>query len=470
MTDPILRSQPFSDEAERSLLSALLNDPALIDKAADELQPDEIYHPANRLLYGILIEMRGKNLPIELGSVQHWLIDSGNVDKVGGLGFVPELIGFAASSPFYGHYRKIVGDKALLRKLIAVSTETMQKVYEIGPQDDPLALLDDTEIRTLAIRPRDSGETDLMSKHIVAAYDEIAAQIQVGNAMTGKATGFQWLDSVTHGIRPEMWYIGARPSVGKSALLLQLLLPFMERGECVGMFSLEMSRMMLNKRLISLVSGVSFARMMGGILNPLEQRQIIDAVKRIKGFKFLCDDRSGLTHQQIRAKARRWHREHGINVVGIDYLQRMQPSTMGRKNRNQSEEHAENSTSLTDGVKELGIPWLVAAQLNRECEKGNRRPRLSDFEGCGRIEQDADVALLMSHHVNQPDDEETSRHVLFDICKQRNGGLDSKPHLFRKHQVKFEAWPIEEKEDREPNQSNGNRRNDRGQPTEYPYA
>lgn len=455
MSDLHFQVQPFSDEAEKSILSCFLAMPHLLDEAVESRMEVEFYHPANRLMAGALIDMRVSGIPIELPALATYLMDNGMLDKVGGPAAPADLLSWVPTPAHYPYYRDIIREKWVLRRVIEVSTENIQKCYETG-QSEITALLDDVETRTLAIRPNDKhAESDWMRDHVGSAVDAIARQMEAGNGMTGRPTGFRWLDGITKGVRPEMWYIGARPSVGKTSLILQLLLyQAIDLELPVGMFSLEMSRTALNTRMLSLLSEVAFDRIMGGMVSKDELNKIKEAGSKIRRARIYCDDRSGLTASQVRAKARRWKKDRGVQVIYLDFLQRMKASGEGRKNRNQSEEHSENSTSLTEAVKELGIPWFVAAQLNRDCEKNNRMPRLSDFEGCGRIEQDADVALMLSRPAEQPPDEAIG-HVVFDIAKQRNGATGNRPHIFRKRFVKFEKYPVTERE--EPEQQSNHR-------------
>jgi replicative DNA helicase len=441
----IHRSMPFSDEAEKGLLSCMLQNPDLIDEAAESQMLQSFYHPANALLLQKLIEYRNKGIPIELPAISVPLLGEKLMDKIGGPATLAELYNFVPTPAHWPYYQSILSDNYLLRRIIETATEAIQGAYE--HREDVLAFLDECEQRALALRPKESVQGDLIAHCVLDVYDEIEAQTRSGGGLTGKPTGFRWLDTMTRGIRPEIWFIGARPSVGKTSILLQIIEGYIQRGEPVGMFSLEMSRLMIVKRLISIMSKVQFDRIMAGTLNPAEIREIARATDKIQKAKFYCDDRSALTHSQVRAKARRWKRQFDVQMIGLDYLQRM-AATDGKKNRNRTDEHAENCTALADGVKELGIPWIVLAQLNRECEKGNRKPKLSDFEGCGRIEQDADVALMLSKTGDETADGE--RVVNFDVAKQRNNPTGEKLHLFRTKFAAFGAFPFEPKEEDEP--------------------
>jgi len=441
-SESIHRSMPFSDEAEKGLLSCMLQMPDAIDEASESDLATQFYHPSNHLLCEKLIEYRGKNVPIELLSLTDLLLKEGIMDKIGGAHIPAELLNFFPTPAHWPYFKSILADNHLLRGIISACTESIQNAYEYN--DDVMALLDTVEQRVLAIRPKTSTQDDIIKPAVFEALDEIETQMRNGGGLTGKTTGFQWIDRMTRGLRPEIWFIGARPSVGKTSILLQIIAGYIERGEPVGMFSLEMSRKMIVKRLISIMSGVQFDRIMAGTLNTEEMRAITRAIGQLQKAKFYCDDRSALTHSQVRAKARRWKRQFDVRLIGLDYLQRMGASESKRNNRNRVEEHSENVRSCADGVKELGIPWVVLAQLSRESEKQNRKPRLSDFEWCGTIEQDADVALLLSKTGDETD--EGDRYVLFDFAKQRNNPTGEMRHKFRAKFAMFDYYPCPEKE------------------------
>lgn len=449
----ISRSQPFSDEAEKSVISCFLYDPVLLDQAVERGLDVQFYHPGNKLIFEQLVVMWNARKPIELPSVGQHFLDTGNMDKIGGPAMLAELYNFLPTAAHWPYYAGIMKDKALLRAIITVCTESIQKAYEYN--EDVMAFLDGVEQSVLSIRPKDSDcQTDAMGAHVLAALNKIEEQITRGSAMSGHTTGFEWLDFMTKGLRPEIWYFGARPSEGKTSVLLQIINTYIDSGEPVGMFSLEMSRIALNQRLISLRSGVALSRMLGGMLNREEMKAVLCATKDIQKCKFYCDDRPALTHPQIRAKARRWKREHGVQMIGIDFLQRMGAPESAKRNRNRTEEHTENCRSLADCVKELDIPLVALAQLNREVEKGDRTPKLSDFEGCGSIEQDADLAMFI-YRIKGTGKDDGMRKVWWDILKQRSGPCNRRLHLLREQMSAFDSTPIEEpvEEEKQPEES-----------------
>jgi len=441
------RSQPFSEEAEKTVLACLLWRAELIDDAMERGLGPAFYHPAHRHVFEAIVALRSAAKPVDAVALMQYLLDRQTIDKAGGPHAVAELSQFPPTQAHYPYFVAIMEDKALLRGIISASTENIQNAYDVEHSAEPLKLLDAIESRMLAIRPKDRTKPDLMRHYIDGTLREIMERMETGSEMSGIPTGFGWLDNMVHGLRPEAWYIGARPSVGKTTFILQIIEEVaIKRGIPVGFFSLEMSREAINKRLLSLATSIPLNRLFGGTINKEEQRALNDGAKKLKKAEIYCDDRSGMNHSTLRAKARRWKRDHGVALICVDFLQRMAEPPNARKNSNGSELHRENSKACVDGVKELEIPWLICAQLNRDCEKNNRHPRLSDFEWCGGIEQDADVALLLSKPARQPNDAGLWS-VRFDLAKQRNGPTEAKNHLFRKQACRFDPWPSDDQEE-----------------------
>lgn len=443
MNDPasdISKSQPFSDEAEKGVLSCILSNPHMLDDFTES--EDAFYHPSHRCVYLNLIEMQAKGRPIELLSVTNWILDKGDMDKIGGNAAIAELYSFYPTPAHFPFYCGILRDKLLLRKIIAACSNGIALAYE--HQENVSELLDNVEQSIFAIRPQDAGQKqgDHIKTSINATVDLIESRIlNQNNPLTGYSTGLHWLDANTGGMRPETWFIGARPSVGKTALALQVIVELgIEQSVPLGFFSLEMSAQRVHMRLISILSEVPLEAIRAGKMDRDEQTRMMAAVVKLQKSTILIDDRPGLTLAQVRAKARRWKRAYGIKAVFGDYIQRM-GSDSKRKSASERDGHAENVTGITNMGKELDVCNFWLAQLNRDCDgRPSGRPRMSDFEGCGRIEQDADLALLLSRPNDQPDDPRT-QHILFDIVKQRDGDTRDRLHTFHRETASFGKYP-----------------------------
>lgn len=432
---------PCSEEAEDGIISCFLQNPSvLLENALETIQPEYFYHHTKKLLYTTLQELYKAGAPIDLVTVSNYLIDKGLMDKMGGPSMLAELYSFVPTPAFYTHYRGILKDKHLLRQIINNATEQVTLAYEY--QEDVPKLLDKVEQMTLGIRPKDHQKTaESVSDTMNDTFDWLEEKIK-NPGILGTSTGFRWLDTHTGGFHPQIWYIGARPSCGKTSLELDFLChqAFHLKIPC-GFFSLEMGTRIVNLRILSKLSRVPLKKIMEGNLNRDEIRAISRARETIaNGAKLLIDDRSGLTISQVRSKARRWVHDEGVKVIGLDYLQRMAGSG-GKRDASRYDEHAENVRGLTDAQKELDITFVVLAQLNRKVEETKtKKPNMSHFEGCGTIEQDADVCLLLSR--TEEDDRDGVRKVLFDLAKNRNGATLPRMHSFETEVASFKPEPI----------------------------
>lgn len=380
--------------------------------------------------------------PLGLVGFTTFLQEGGLLDKIGGPGFLSEIYSFIPTPAHYPWLKAQLRNQWMLRRAINMMTEGIQACYAHHEQDVD-ALLDRIETAALAIRPPDSNITsDEFREALATTFDAIQLQMQHTGDLAGLSTGLSWLDQVTGGLMPGMYVIAARPSSGKTALALNIFSRIVvDQGLRAGFFSLETSKDRLVRRIIAAQGWIPLSALLSGKLDGELQRKFIrtykDLMARVSAF---IDDRSALTIAQVKAKARRWKRQHGIKALFLDYLQRMGTSA---KNKNPRDVHAENSTGLADLSKELALPIVVLAQLNRDCETEKRRPRMSDVEGCGRIEQDADVMALISRHKKAPENQ-FDRHLVIHVDKNRDGPTGAETHLFRAAFQRFEPDPVNE--------------------------
>lgn len=432
---------PWDEKAERGVMSCIFHDPNLI--SSDKLHEDYFYHAGNKLIYQQMVAYEATGKPVEYIGFSKWILGNNLMSKIGGPAVLSEILNFVPTPVHFGYYCGILRDQHILRKVIEVSTESIQGAY--SHQEDLPAFLDQVEQNVLAIRPKDATEKREDIKHtIMVTFDALAERMQSDRSMIGKPTGMVWIDKMTQGMKPETWFWGARPGEGKTSILLRFLISLaVYENEPVGVFSLEMSVDALNLRLISILSGIPLERLLSGKLEPDDLPKYHKAVSLLKKAPIWIDDRAGLSLNQIKAKARRWHREYGIKAIMGDYLQRM---SLDRKSKSTStaDAHSSNVTGITDMGKELGVINIWLAQLNRDVTKRAKdsRPFMSDFEGTGRIEQDADLVGLLSLVKDQPADFPNTRHVCIDIAKQRNGATGHRVHEFHGPTVSFSRYPV----------------------------
>ncbi|WP_081887768.1 replicative DNA helicase [Verrucomicrobium sp. BvORR034] len=445
----INRAMPFSDDAEKGVLSCFLQNPTdLINDALTTLAVEAFYHPANRLIYEVLREFNNDGRPIDLVSLSHYLIDKGIIDKIGGPATLADLYSFVPTPAHYEYYKGILHDKHLLRRIITACTESIQNAYEY--QEDVPLLLDRVEQRMLSVR-EDTESRDTIKplrQHIMEAVDTIEHLLLNPGQMNGLSTGYRKLDLLSTGLQGgELFVIAARPSMGKTSFCMNIVeYVAVELQRPVAFFSLEMSASVLVQRLIAGRAGVNMSKLKSGLLNREQMRAVTTACGQLQKSEIFIDETPGLDIMEFRAKARRLKKQHNIGLITIDYLQLM-TSGSKRAKENRQIEIAEISAGLKGVAKELDIPIIVLAQLNRAVEqrKGGR-PMLSDLRESGSIEQDADMVGLLTRddyagsktEVGTEEEEEAKKgKAVLIMAKNRNGPTDDVPLKFIAEYMKF---------------------------------
>jgi replicative DNA helicase len=440
------RPLPQNVEAEKGLLGSILLAPReVLNDCAEQLTEEAFYSPAHGTIYRILVEMWSANTQIDVITLTNRLRDLNLLDSVGGPGAVTELFGFVPTAANAPHYLDIVLEKSLLRRMITACTWSAARCYE--EQGDVPQLLDDVEREIFTI-----GETRFrknapdMRDEVFSALENIEKMYQQRGRISGLATGFNMFDQMTDGLHPgEMMIVAARPSMGKTALAMNIVEHValnLEEPKPVGVFSLEMSTQQLVQRMLCSRARVNMKKIRSGMLARAEHGKLNDAAAALSESKIFIDDTPSLTILELRAKARRMRDRHRIELIAIDYLQLCR-STSRRGQENRQIEISEISAGIKALAKELEIPIIVLAQLNRQPEqRGGGKPRMSDLRESGSLEQDADlVALLVRPEVYEEDEEAKSDlagKAELIIAKQRNGPIGEIPLTFIKEYTRFE--------------------------------
>ncbi len=460
----INRALPFSDEAEKGVLSSLLQDPnERLSESRVTLPAAAFYHEANRTIYEKLLEFYDKNLPIDPVMVTNVLRDQNMLDRVGGPAAITELFTFVPSPAHYQHYKKIVLDKYLLRQLIHACSINIHEAYEFGKDHvdgDVGTLVDHAEQRMLAVRESTGKEDNMksLSSHVAEAIDSIQYMLEHPGQLRGLSTGYSVLDRLSSGLQGgEMFVIAARPSMGKTSLAMNLVEHVsVDCGHAAAVFSLEMSATMLVRRLLVSRAELSMQDLSRGLLSRAQQEALAKATRELQKAQIFIDDTPGLDIMEMRAKARRLKKQHNIQMIMIDYLQLVTSSSRRAKDNRQIE-IAEISAGIKGIAKELNIPIIVLAQLNRAVEsRKGQRPVLSDLRESGSIEQDADMVGLLTREdyagakmeVGSEEEEERKKgQAVLILAKNRNGPTDDVPLRFIAHAMRFkERAPDEEAE------------------------
>ena len=447
---PVLdRLPPHSNEAEMGVLGCALLDPnQCIGECIEKLKDDgkqAFYDLRHQTIYETLAAMFDAKQAIDLITVQQHLKDRQLLDQVGSIAYLSQLQDAVPSAANLSYYLDIVREKYLLRKLITTCSGVVAKVFDYEGEVE--TLLDEVEKEIL--RVNESRAQAGMIPVNTLVHDAIATiETYFGRngQIGGLATGFPDLDKMTDGLHGgEMIIIAARPSMGKTSLAMNIAEHVsVEMKLPVGVFSLEMSAASLILRMMCSLARVNLRSIREGFMSETDFPKLTSAAGRLSAAKLFIDDTAGLSILQLRARARRMAQQHGIKLFVIDYLQLLN-STAQRAKENRQQEIADISSGIKELAKELNVPIIVLAQLNREIEKDkNRKPRMSDLRESGSIEQDADLVGLL--YKQESGDDEDAAPVEGDgipvslvIAKQRNGPTGDVHMTFLKPYTRFES-------------------------------
>jgi replicative DNA helicase len=411
---------------------------------SDRLSPDHFYVPAHALIYGVLKEFDDANKGIDPTLVTQALIDRGQIEAAGGPAYLTSLLTCVATPAHFPHYFEIVRDKYLLRRVITTCSECIQTAYT--DQEGVAGLIDEVEKRVFSI-VQERGEEKLqpnMSQLVMQAVEKLNDLFD-RKGITGLPTGFVDLDKMIDGMHPaEMIVIAARPSMGKTALAMNIAEHVaIELGHAVAVFSLEMSTPQLIQRMLCSRARINLDVVRNGWAPQSDFRGIPDAANELSNAPLHIDDTPGLSILDLRARARRLKAKEDIKLIVIDYLQLLRsPSRRGQDNR--QIEISEISAGIKGLAKELGIPIIVLSQLNRKPDDRGGRPRLGDLRESGSIEQDADVVglLVRMERYDEETPPEERDQITSDaeliIAKQRNGPTGDVGLVFLKPYTRFE--------------------------------
>ncbi len=436
-----LKLPPQDIDAERSILGSLMLDKDAIIRVADLIVSKDFYNPAHTKIFDAIVELFERNEPIDILSVNKKLKDKNLLSEVGGSAYLTELINSVPTAAHISYYAKIVRQKKVLRDLIGASSEITERVFDTS--EDPEDLLDDVEQKIFSISQKSRPQNFVPIKdELKAAYERIEKLHQGERGLRGITTGFDELDNYLSGLqRSDLIILGARPSLGKTALCLDIARNAAIKTKMpVGIFSLEMSRDQVIDRLIAAEAQVALWKLRTGRLSDdVEFEMIQEALDRLSQAPIFIDDTPSANVIQIRSMARRLQAENGLGLLVVDYLQLIQP-------RNNIENMVQAMTEVSRGLKglarELETPILAAAQLSRAVEQRETRiPRLSDLRESGSLEQDADVVLFIyrkDREKLQPSEEEQNTAEII-IAKHRNGPLASVQLKFDQEKVSFRS-------------------------------
>jgi replicative DNA helicase len=435
-----LKLPPQNLEAEQAVLGSVLIDKNAIFRVSDVLVPNDFYTPAHERIYEAILSLYEKHQPIDVLSLTNYLKERETLKEVGGSTYLADLTNQVSSASHVQHYATIVKEKKILRDLIKASAEIGEAVFNSSSEVEDL--LDDVEQKILSISQKSLPQNFVSLKDdLTNAYERIA-QLHAGDGkLRGVPTGFPGLDETLSGLqKSELIILGARPSVGKTSLALDIARNASKAGASVGIFSLEMSRESLQDRLISAESQVPLWNILTGRIRGDDEFSMIQgALDRLSEVKMFIDDTPSLNIMQMRSMARRLQVEHGLDLLIIDYLQLIRPRT---NSDNMVNMITEISRGLKGLARELKVPVLALSQLSRGVEQRDSKiPKLSDLRESGSIEQDADVVMFIWRDDRNPNDTSNARDntVHLRIAKHRNGALKDMDFFFDSERTSFKA-------------------------------
>jgi len=451
----IHRTPPHSAEAEQGVLGSMLLSPRqAIGECVEKINEEYFYVPAHQTIYSVLVDLWNAGQAIDLITFTQVLRDRTLLESVGGAAFVTSLFTFVPTAANLEYYLEIVRDKHILRQIISAATESVRRAFE--EQDEVSNLLDEVVQRIFAVgEDRFKGQMLSMKDQVMEAIEAIEKLYERKGGITGISSGFVEFDRMTSGLHPsEMIVIAARPSMGKTALAMNIAEHVAINEKLpVCVFSLEMSSQQLVQRLLCSRARVNLQKVRDGFLGERDFPSLTAAASKLAEAKIFIDDSASLTILELRAKARRLKAQQDVRLIIVDYLQLLR-STSRRAQDNRQLEISEISAGLKGLAKELKIPVIVVAQLNRQPEqRTGGKPRLSDLRESGSIEQDADlVGLLVRPEIYEEDEEaraEKAGEAEFIIAKQRNGPVGEIPLTFLKEFTRFETRARNVEEPRE---------------------
>ncbi len=433
----MLKMMPQSIEAEEAVLGAVLVNPQSLGRIVEFLKPESFYKPSHKIIFEAVLELFRKNEPIDIVTVSEHLRNKEELENAGGRAYINDLALNVVTTANIEFYAKIIQEKEIKRALINAGSEIVSMSYENEETDE---VLDNAQKLIFNIAAQ-KDTTDLVPIQdlVVASYEQIEMRYNNQDDLVGVDTGFYDLNALTSGLqKSDLIILAARPSMGKTAFALNLAQNVaLKTKKGVAIFSLEMPKQQLVKRMLCSEAEVDTQRITSGHMQPKDWEKLVDAMTRLSDAKIYIDDSSGLTATDIKAKCRRlMMEEKDLGLVVIDYLQLMEG---GGNPNDRNQQISAISRSLKGLARELNVPIIALSQLSRGVEARNdKRPMLSDLRDSGAIEQDADIVMFIyrDEYYNRDNVDNKGKAEII-IAKHRNGPVGVINLLFQDSITKF---------------------------------
>ena len=436
------RAPQHSIESESAVLGGLMLDPAVYDRVGDILTADDFYRAEHKLVFGAVVSLINASKPTDIFSVYAELESRGEGAAVGGVAYLHALNQYVPSNANLRRYAEIIRERAILRRLTAAGSEIIEASFARDGKTVE-AIVEEAEKLVLAVGEagaRMKAGFVSMDKLMVELLDRTTDLAENPRDFTGTPTGFADLDKLTSGMQDgDLIILAARPSMGKTSLAINIAENVaLDRGLPVAVFSMEMGAAQLATRIASSIGRLDQSVLRTGKLSPEDWSRLSESAEKLMGASLHIDESPGLTPSEVRAAARRLHRQCGgkLGLVVVDYLQLM---TTSSKDENRATAVGEISRGLKMLAKELKCPVVALSQLSRGVEsRTDKRPMMSDLRESGAIEQDADVIMFIyrDDYYNKDSKEPGVAEVI--ISKQRSGPTGTAKLFFQKALTKFE--------------------------------
>ncbi len=433
----MLKLLPQSVEAEEAVLGAVLVNPVSLGRIVEFIRPESFYKPAHKIIFEAILELFRKNQPIDILTVSEYLRNKEELENAGGRAYINDLALNVVTTANIEFYAKIIQEKEIKRALINAGSEIVSMSYENEETD---IVLDNAQklIFNIAAQ-KDSSDLIPIQDLVVTSYEQIELRYNNKDDLVGVTTGFYDLDALTSGLqKSDLIILAARPSMGKTAFALNLAQNVALKGKKgVAIFSLEMPKQQLVKRMLCSEAEVDTQRITSGHMQPKDWEKLVEAMTRLSDARIYIDDTSGITATDIKAKCRRlMMEEKDLGLIVIDYLQLMEG---GGNPNDRNQQISAISRSLKGLARELDVPIIALSQLSRGVEaRPNKRPMLSDLRDSGAIEQDADIVMFIYRDEYYNKDDVTNKgKAEIIIAKHRNGPTGDINLLFQANITKF---------------------------------
>jgi len=439
-TNKQLRVTPHNVDAEKALLGAILLKPDVMHDVSVTVFPESFYAEKHRLIYEAIYQTFTKGDPIDVVSVANRLKSNGVTERAGGSTYLAELLETVPAAGNGLYYSEVVQSKAVLRGLIYAAEEIAEIAYSDPDNTDEAMDQAEKKIYQVTNAPT-TQKFRTIGSSLVEAWERFEHLSANQDEKRGVQSGFTALDNLLAGFqRSDLIILAARPSMGKTTFALDVARnAALQFGASVGIFSLEMSDQQLVDRMLAAEAGVdSWKLRTGRLSNDQEYQAVQQAMAKLAEAKIHIDDQAGNNILKMRSAARRLKNEHGLDLLIVDYLQLMSP-TSTKSSDSMVQQVTEISRSLKILARELDVPVIALSQLSRAVEQRGGKPRLSDLRDSGSIEQDADVVMFIHREDKMNKDKEAERPNIAEILveKHRNGPVGSAELYFDGKHVRF---------------------------------